>query len=790
MRVAAAVLLLLLGVAASSHAEDGPDAVVRKWLVLAPVDVVARRPLRPDAVFAKHLLDRASRAPKAGEEIVGTLGNPAKWETRDADEKGEIETAGGSWAYASVESASDRVAIARLEGASTLFVNGAGFTGDVYRLGDAGVPVALRKGSNDVYVAGPRGGFRVMLGSPRPGDLSRYVSAVRLPPGITVDASRTVVADRHERADPKEPPASFRLWNATSDVVWKIPPLGTGTFKNDVIDRTLPKRYQHLPMRLQLDSASRELRGPSDPWRQTFISAIDGSVQSYALLPPARSDLDKSRVGLVLSLHGAGVDCMDQARAYAPKPDFWIVCPTNRGRFGFDWQDWGRLDAYEVLEDALKVTGVDPRRVYLTGHSMGGHGTWHLAANDPLRFLAIAPSAGWSSFESYGGSTAYVSPLAWMWRAADGASRTLDLAGNLAQIPTYVLHGEKDDNVPLSEAQLIVDAVTKAGGKPEFHVEPGAGHWWDKDGKRAGADCVDWPGIWELFRRTQPRSDVEMEIRFTSMDLSVDAPTGLIRVLQAIDYGRPCSVRAMHGRNGRFDFNIATENVRRFDMDCTHPIVLIDGVPVEGGFEPSFVRGDDGRWSMSPEPAGPTQKNPHRSGPFKQAFTNRFVLVYGTAGDDAEDRELLEKARHDSEVWAYRANGDVPVLSDAEFLAGEFKDRNVIVYGNADTNAAWSAVFAEDCPITAKRGAITVGGAKHEGVVAAAFVRPRKGSDVALAAAFADTGAKATRLFYQFPVFSSGVGIPDYVVFGPGFLAAMDGDVRAAGWFDHAWRLR
>ena len=79
---------------------------------------------------------------------------------------------------------------------------------------------------------------------------------------------------------------------------------------------------------------------------------------------------------------------MDQARAYAPKPDFWIVCPTNRGRFGFDWQDWGRLDAYEVLDDALKATGVDPRRVYLTGHSMGGHGTWHLAANDPGRFLA------------------------------------------------------------------------------------------------------------------------------------------------------------------------------------------------------------------------------------------------------------------------------------------------------------------------------------------------------------------------------------------------------------------
>jgi hypothetical protein len=185
-----------------------------------------------------------------------------------------------------------------------------------------------------------------------------------------------------------------------------------------------------------------------------------------------------------------------------------------------------------------------------------------------------------------------------------------------------------------------------------------------------------------------------------------------------------------------------------------------------------------------------TEKHSDRCGPFKRAFANRFVLVYGTGGDDAEDRELLEKARYDSEVWAYRANGDANLMSDAQFLKGDFENCNVIVYGNADTNRAWGAVFDDDCPIQAKRGVMTVNGAKHEGVVAAAFVRPRRGSDVALAAAFADTGAAATRMFYAFPVFSSGVGIPDYVVFGPGFLREWDGDVRAAGWFDYAWRMK
>ena len=67
------------------------------------------------------------------------------------------------------------------------------------------------------------------------------------------------------------------------------------------------------------------------------------------VLPGAAPD-----AGLVLSLHGASVDAFNQAAAYAALPDFWIVAPTNRGAFGFDWQDWGREDAYEVLDHGLE----------------------------------------------------------------------------------------------------------------------------------------------------------------------------------------------------------------------------------------------------------------------------------------------------------------------------------------------------------------------------------------------------------------------------------------------------
>src|SRR5262249_34917457 len=122
-----------------------------------------------------------------------------------------------------------------------------------------------------------------------------------------------------------------------------------------------------------LDSAkiSLRVRRPAETRKRTFISEIDGSVQYYAINParPARSD--GAPPALFLTLHGAGVEAIGQADAYESKSWGHLVAPTNRRPFGFDWEDWGRLDAMEVLALAQHRLHTDPRRTYLTGHSMG-----------------------------------------------------------------------------------------------------------------------------------------------------------------------------------------------------------------------------------------------------------------------------------------------------------------------------------------------------------------------------------------------------------------------------------
>ncbi len=137
-----------------------------------------------------------------------------------------------------------------------------------------------------------------------------------------------------------------------------------------------------------------QVKKPSETHRETFFSNIDGSLQYFGVNPAQKPDRTNA---LVLSLHGAGVEAIGQASAYGSKDWCTLVAPTNRRPYGFDWEDIGRLDALEVLDIAKKEFPHDPESVHLTGHSMGGHGTWSIGTLYPDLFASIAPSAAWIS---------------------------------------------------------------------------------------------------------------------------------------------------------------------------------------------------------------------------------------------------------------------------------------------------------------------------------------------------------------------------------------------------------
>lgn len=211
-----------------------------------------------------------------------------------------------------------------------------------------------------------------------------------------------------------------------------------------------------LSMFLQMDCAPVlfGLRKPVGQHAHTFNIEANETNVNYLLFLPDKYNKEKKDWPLILFLHGSGErgSVIDSVKKHGPPkiveqvPDFPFIvlspqCPKE--------QQWSNDILIPLLDEIVKKYRVDEKRIYLTGLSMGGFGTWALAIQYPHRFAAIAPICG-------GGDTSKVCVL--------------------KNVPTWVFHGAKDQTVPISRSQEMVDALKKCGGKVRFTVYPDAGH--------------------------------------------------------------------------------------------------------------------------------------------------------------------------------------------------------------------------------------------------------------------------------------------------------------------------
>ena len=160
-------------------------------------------------------------------------------------------------------------------------------------------------------------------------------------------------------------------------------------------------------------------------------------------------------------------------------------------------------------------------------------------------------------------------------------------------------------------------------------------------------------------------------------------------------------------------------------------------------------------------------------------------------GRTLENAWALAKARYDADVWQYRANGSVDVIPDSMFDPDdpEHADRNVIIYGCADSHTLWGELL-EACPIRIARGLAQVGDREIAGSdIAAHFTYPRPGSDRALVGVIAGTGTQGRRAADPSRYFISGVGYPDWLLSTPAMLEEGLEGVAAAGVFGPDWSL-
>src|SRR5258705_9822109 len=125
--------------------------------------------------------------------------------------------------------------------------------------------------------------------------------------------------------------------------------------------------------------------------------------------------------------------------------------------------------AVAALQQTMREFHIDPNRVYLTGLSMGGHGTWYVAYRHPELFAAIAPLCGWvGEWDRFRGSVPVV--------PAESGATLPALARRLGKLPIWIFHGEVDAAVPVASSREPAAALKAAGANVQDTEVLGMNH--------------------------------------------------------------------------------------------------------------------------------------------------------------------------------------------------------------------------------------------------------------------------------------------------------------------------
>lgn len=197
----------------------------------------------------------------------------------------------------------------------------------------------------------------------------------------------------------------------------------------------------------------------------------DGKEYKYVLFVPHDYKGEKA-YPVILFLHGAGewqggtkapVDVgIGQAIKKLDEKEFgffvlfprFTVSPDFKKRNNWHAGSPDSERALRMLDHVQKDFKIDSKRVYLTGLSMGGYGTWSLAAKYPDKWAAIVPICGGGDPKD---------------------------AAKIKHIPCWCFHGDEDKAVRVEESREMIDALKAAGGKPRYTEYAGVAHnSWDR----------------------------------------------------------------------------------------------------------------------------------------------------------------------------------------------------------------------------------------------------------------------------------------------------------------------
>lgn len=537
-----------------------------------------------------------------------------------------------------------------------------------------------------------------------------------------------------------------------------------------------------------------------------YTSSVDGSLQPYGLyIPTPYMAADAHPV--IFSCHGfsgrASGAFGTYQQQFANAHGFLLVQLDGRGNTFYDGV--GEVDFFEVLQDLRAHYRLDERRLYIEGASMGATGAYRLGMRYPDIFAAAGGADGWADYRYW--HRHWYAPARDPYEVAPYRLANLqmascvDVAAGAMWANLYMIVDTNDENVwPENTYNLNTRLNALGAATPEtdyrhvMETNPGGGHC-------AGYNQATL--YTHFLMQTRPVTPKRVAVNTTRLK-----------------YGRAHWLRIdrMETVNtfASGDATVAGSAVSVTLSNVSQYTLLLDTAVTEGASEvtvttngvPSYAGpvgtitlyarhddlGDITGWSTTDETLGGLRKVAGLEGPIGDAYTSTFIVVYGTAGSDAETTANQAEAETFCQHWNTWMHAGIVARPDTGVTASDIAAANLILFGTADSNRLIRTI-QPDLPIAVGRDGIGLGGRTYTGTHYGAYFvypNPANPSRYVVISHLTVPGSRPKDL-EALPWYW-----PDYVVFdttrSPGAcvqasLAYLPDTFVEAGYFNGAWQL-
>ena len=432
--------------------------------------------------------------------------------------------------------------------------------------------------------------------------------------------------------------------------------------------------------------------------RMAWIDEVDGSPQYARAYLPANYDPAK-KWPLIIQMHGYNPANPVYWRwwsvdnRHGPDTEFsnnqGVIYVEPHGRGNVQYRGFADADILRGFAEAKRLFSVDEDRVYLTGDSMGGWGTWNVSTRHPELFAAIAPVFGGLDYHSQM-SEEEISKLSPVARFFNEKESSWAMAESLNNTPILVHHGDVDEAVNVEWSRWGVKLLQRWGYDVRYHEYPGRGH------EALAVSQAVLSGEWFLEHRRDPDP---RQVRIRSAELR-NAAAWWARVHQAAN---PLAFMVV-------DAEVVDRNVIRLDTDNVLDIVLSPGAALIDSSKPVRVvwngvghdmRVSDGALRLTSSTYKPAKlhKTPVLPGATSDFLMTPFAIVIGTSSKDPDMVAMCkQKAQGFVEAWRDWQKAEPRVFLDSEIKDEDIARYSLILVGGPDANRV-SAKLAAKLPL-------------------------------------------------------------------------------------------